>query len=169
MVVNEENATPPAAKKFDWKIIAGLAVIVLFLAYILFRFFNFVSDRTESAYEKTLVSYYDSLGNKGTNSSVPLVTADFTSETPELSAVPGKYDIYAYRFEMTGPETDGQKADLSTNAQAPVKTGKITYSVSTFENNAKVSYLLEATMVMDQGQPRIRAIKKIYKGRIITK
>lgn len=169
MVVNEENTTPPAAKKFDWKIIAGLAVIVLFLAYILFRFFTFVSDRSESAYEKTLVSYYDSLGKKDVKPEIPLVTDDFTSETPELTIAPGKYEIFSYRFENAEPAQDTRKAPASTNTPAPVKAGKIIYSVSTFENNSRVSYLLEAYLVMDNNQPRIQYIKKIYKGRNITK
>lgn len=169
MVVNEENSTPPAIRKFDWKIIAGLAVIVIFLAYILFRFFTFVSDRSETAYENTLSSYYDSIGKKETNPAVPLVTEDFVNETPELTVAPGKYELYVYRFDMTERDQNAPKSATDTNTEAQGKVGKITYSVSAFENNSRVSYFLEAYLVMDKDHPKIQYIKKIYKGRAITK
>lgn len=168
MVVNEENTNPPAAKKFDWKIIAGLAAAVIVIAFILFRFFVFVNERSSNHFEAALGSYYDALQKNDTNAVSKLVTSDFTSEAGELKAQSGKTEVFSYRFDNLD-QKQVKPAGTNDEGQPGPAVAKITYSVTSTEGNSKVSWLLEAYFVLDNGQPRIQSIKKIYKGREISR
>jgi hypothetical protein len=168
MVVNEENTNPPVAKKFDWKIIAGLGVAVIVLAYILFRFFVFVNERSVNNFEGVLASYYEALSSNDTNAITKFVTSDFVNEAGDLNTQSGKTEVFSYKFENLDQVKNPQVLTNSENT-LDQSISKITYSVTSGEGNSRMSCLMEAYFALENGQPKIQYLKKIYKGRNIVR
>jgi len=157
MAVKEKGESLPKVKKGNWKIIVGIVVIVILVGIIAWQFLSFVSKRTSTKYESTLSKYYQSIAKKDTNTIMSIVAKGFDDELSSLKLKPGRYLLFSYNFELLN-------ATNETNPYA-----KILYSISVTEDSARVSYLSEAYFVLDNDNAKLQYIKKLYKGKNITK
>lgn len=157
MAVKEKGETLLKRKKRDWRIIAGIIIIVILVGVIAWKFLSFISNHISTKYEATLSNYYQSLAKGDTNTMMGLVVKGFDDELSSLKLKPGRYLLFSYNFETLN----------ATNENSP--SAKVLYSVSVTEDRARVSYLSEAYFVLENDNAKLQYIKKIYKGKNITK
>jgi hypothetical protein len=146
--------------KADWRIIAVMVVVVTVFAYLAYRILSYMGNYNSDKYEKVVSSYFQAIAKNDTNTLSTIVSTNFVNELSFLKLKPNLYLLYSYHFETT----------KETNQTNVVLSAKILFSISTIEENKKVSYLAEGYFISEQSEKiLLDKVKKIYEGKNITR
>ncbi len=144
-------------KKTNWKIILIVLGIIVIAAGFLIITMKLMTSRPSNKYEEVLASYYKCKAEGSTNSLLLLITKNFEDDLSFIDFKSSTYSIYAYNFVEEEKTND------------IIQAKKITYSITFTENNSPVSYLCEAYFVKEDETIKLIYIKKLYKGKNITR
>lgn len=149
-----------AGKKTGWKIYVIILGVVIVAAGAVFIWTTFQNIRNINKYEEVLSNYFK-LKSEDNKAAINLiVSADFEDDLASINLKGSGYILYSYDFT---------EESVSSSTNEGLKTKKITFGITLKENNLPVSYVGEAYLIDEDNGIKIHYIKKLYRGRNITK
>jgi hypothetical protein len=148
------------AKKNGWKIFIITLALVAIASGAFYIWTTIQHFRTVNKYEEALSSYFKFRAEDNKEGLASVAAGDFEDELSSINFKGSGYSLYEYNF------TD----DNYTNKMNEIlQVKKITFGVTLNENNNPVSYIGEAYLTNKDNKIKIVYIKKLYKGKNITK
>ncbi len=149
--VAEEEVTP--TKKGVLPILLLLAVIITGVVVVGLKIGQNLSQPRLSRYGVLINDYFTARVKNDTNMIQSYLLGSVVDETSKVNLKSSKYTLFLYEV----------KATVVSNKSLPSKT--VLFSLNLNENQVQVSYLNEAEIVLSNGEPRLKSIRILHKGK----
>ncbi len=147
-------------KKGGWKIYVIVLAVAIAAAGGFYLWMMFQNIRNINKYEEVLSGYFKFKAEENKEGMMSAISGDFDDELSSISLKGSGYVLYAYSL------TD---ESITNKTNEVLQAKKITFGITLNENNAPVSYIGEAYLVEQDNVIKIHYIKKLFKGRNITR